>query len=355
MRFLFCFLALSIFCCRVSADSLTTSFVFIVGSKNVDSIPLGNGHPKTAGIVYSYATDCPVPGSAPATEEKDSQLFYCHVDERKNLKISLVGNNVGEKKITVYALGHDATGKLVENKTFTISASVVDISRAWFDECPDWDCKLYNGFYLGYEGTSVSDINEEGNVRVQYSAYAQFNTYKRFHIHVLGDLMQTSLQEQSSVSSDCVQDEEGNPCDPEVKATVAGTVGLFVPFFSKGRELSNSKNPIGMIMGPMIDYGVRKLDEEDEFVSSYYLNYRLAYRKDRYFSVGYGKAEGIPGNRVKVTGQIPIYENKLLAGFTLNFAADNKASEVGALSGDSINVYVLTRVDFSKIFTSFVD
>jgi hypothetical protein len=327
------------------------------GTKNLHPIQLPQQHTPIDNLIYSYKENCS--DQQPEQGNSNKVIFDCTMDDGTNeLTIELRDGAIGKGKIEIQIIGIDNNNKVIDYKTITYNVTVFNPAKLTVTapaECPNWSCNLDSGFYMGYEGTSVSDVEEKGNIRFQYGGYAQFAPFDHVHIHMLGDLMQTSLQEQVAAKPECQntgssENEDDASPECEVEPTIAGNVGIFMPIYWKEKA---QLDPGKIIMGPMAEYSIRKLESADEFVPSYYLNYRLAYSKIRFFSLGYGKSEGIPGGRIKINGQIPIYEEKLLAGFTLNMAADNEAKQNGLNPGDSINIYILTEIDFGEIFTSF--
>ncbi len=333
-------------------------YIRIAGTKGKTSIPLTERYIAKEGYSYSHAVDCfsqkrdIVPTSdadkKPGTLPESAQIFKCEVDEQtKTLDVTLIDQHSGMGTITVNAIGIKAGEPTNDVTQFTYTIKVMQLEALKINECESWDCSLYNAFYLGYEGTNVSQLEGKGNARFQYSAYSQFQPLKSISFHILGDLLQTSEKPQV-VPEICKTDDKDDAC--KIKPTIKAHLGLFVPY------LLNTEGGMyegRVVMGPAFDYNFRKADDDGEFVPSYYGGFRFAYNKVRYFSIGYGKSEGIPGHRVKFSGQLPIYDGKLLVGTSINVAADGDAKKEGLSSGDSINVYIVTRVDFGNIFTKF--
>jgi hypothetical protein len=319
--------------------SATEEFIWFENSKNIEPIDLSGGHAQPAGISWSYAVDCNTQ-SVDGLKGGSDKLFLCRVDESAgSLLITLLERRSGSGTVNVRALGRDSSGAVKVTQDYSYLIKIIHKPSAAVEECPEWDCALYNGLFLGVEGTSVSEINNTSNVRIQYSAYSQLDGF-----HMYGSLMQSSLQEQAVLQEGCSPDDE----DCEVDATVGGRLGLFFPANDNDGAYLET-----VIRGPYVELAIQKLDSTDAFVTSYYAGYRFAYSKIRYFSLGLGKTENMPGKRLNITGQLPLYNDKIIAGVVLNMAIDDEAEERGLPPGDSLNVYAVTKVDFTKIFEKF--
>ena len=296
-----------------------------------------NGQSSSADAISSSSS---VSNSSSSVSSKTAAatslpLFKC-LSEDSSLTIKLIAGKTGVGKIKITAIPTQDGQTTNENFYYTVRVVAEPTSK--IEECISWGCPLHTAFYMGYEGTSVSQVNEKGNLRIQYSGYSEIAD----SFHIYGDVMQTSLQEKSAIPETCSEDNTSDECD--VDATIATNLGLYwVPV-----EFDS-----GIKMGLMAEYGLQKLDTTDVFAKSYYGGIRFAYNKIRFFSIGYGKSDGIPGHRAEFTGQLPIYDEKLIVGMNLNVSVDDTAEELGSSAGDSMNIYIMTRVDFTRIFTSF--
>lgn len=335
----------------VMANSPVNQFYWLEGQANIPSIDLNAVPKSTPDLTWTYAVDCrqqTIESDNDDGAKTDTQtdpnakpkiIFKCALED-SNLTTELVPDTAGSGTIKVAAIGRDTSGAVVKTDEFYYTVQVIPEPKVNLNDCIRWDCAIYTAFYLGYEGTSVSQVNQKGNLRMQYTGYSQIDSVD---IHIYGGLMQTSLQEQAAAEESCTaEDSAAENCD--IETTIAADIGIFRPF---------DVGDIGLNIGPMLEYNLQKLDTTDAFAKSYYGGLRFAYSKIRFFSIGYGKSEGIPGERVKFIGQLPIYDEKLIAGMVLNASVDNTAKDKGVSPGDSIHVYVMTRVDFTKIFTNF--
>lgn len=299
-----------------------------INKKNIDA-------PGNVGLSWSYTVSCVVP----STSVNVNQVLEC-TQSAKSLSIKLIDNRVGEGAITIRAIGRDNADAIKQDILINIDIKVIEQIVDSARECAEWvTCKVYNGFYMGIDGTSANNLNESTTLRIQYSAYMESHKY----VHLYGDILQTTQQEQTEVDLNCANDCESEP-------TIVGSIGTFFP----SNEIFN--RPItssSLLFGPMAEFNIRKLENSDEFAKSYYAGIRFGLSKVRYFGIGYGKAEGVPGHRFKFTGQLPLYNGKVLAGINLNFSADDDAEDAGVSSGDSINISLVTQVDFTKIFTNW--
>lgn len=337
----------------VPAPVKAGEFYWFDGEANIAPIDLDKITKSDTSLRWSYAVDCSAvvntaTDPAQKTGEKtdsttakpvDTEILSCTLTGA-SLHVSIKPNKLGEGKIVVQAIGRNDKGAVTQNYPLFYSVKVSPRPTMNLSECVSWDCALYTAFYLGYEGTSVSQVNQKGNLRLQYSAYSEINSD---YLHIYGDMLQTSLQEQAATQADCTES-SSSTAECDIETTLAASIGGFMPF---------SFGDLGLRVGPMLEYNLQKLDTDDVFAKSYYTGIRFAYSKIRFFSIGYGKSEGIPGERIKFTGQLPIYNDKLIAGMNLNVSVDNTAKDNGVSPGDSINIYIITRVDFTKIFTSF--
>ncbi len=332
----------------VSAEPL--EFVYIAGQKTIEPILFSEINKKNieakdnAGLSWSYTVEWAGSTNSSVSSKKTTgsssngsksvDKLIKYTQSNKSLFIKLVDDRKGEGTIKIHAIGRDNTGASKQDIPINISIKVIERVVEVTSECPEWAaCKVYNGFYMGVDGTSVTNLNENATLRIQYSAYAE----NAKHLHLYGDVLQTTQQEQTKADPDCGDDCESEP-------TLVGSVGAFSPL---NKEITSSS----LLYGPMAEFNIRKLESSDEFAKSYYAGMRFGLSKVRYFGVGYGKAEGVPGHRVAFTGQLPLYNGKVLAGINLNVSADNDAEEAGESPNDSINIYLITRVDFTKIFT----
>lgn len=316
-----------------SANSSSSSNVSSSLSSNVNSSMSSN----TNSILSS--SDKSSLNSSSNTSNTKNDIFECSQNET-TLFVRLIDDRIGKGRITIYATARDSAGGF--KKDFPIKYDVNVLRQPTYSqqECLEWvTCRVYNGFYMGVDGTSVDNLNDNTTLRVQYSAYAE--NFK--HLHFYGDVLQTTQQEQTKKDPNCTDKCKSEP-------TIAGNIGTFVPF---NGWVGADANPSSLLFGPMMEFNTRKLDTSDEFAKSYYTGVRFGLSKVRYFAIGYGKAEGVPGHRVKFIGQLPLYNNKVLAGINLNVSADDESEEAGESPGDSINISLVTRVDFTKIFTSW--
>lgn len=342
----------------VNAESL--EFVYIAGQKNIAPINFNEINKKNieaadnAGLIWSYtvkyvsSTNMSV-SSKKSTDSSSSSSSSSmnvgglieHTQSAESLFIKLIDDKVGTATITINAIGRETTGVIKQDIPISIVIKVIEHVVEVARECPEWgSCRVYNGFYMGVDGTSVDNLNDSATLRVQYSAYAE--NFK--HLHLYGDVLQTTQQEQTKTDPNCADDCKSEP-------TIAGNVGMFFPL--NGLIDENIINSSSLLWGPMTEFNIRKLDGGDEFAKSYYAGMRFGLSKVRYFGIGYGKAEGVPGHRVKFSGQLPLYNGKVLAGINLNVSADDDSEKAGESPGDSINISLVTRVDFTKIFTSW--
>lgn len=327
---------------NVGAKSIEFKYTFEAGGLDPATIDLKTVVGAKPEETWFFASSC----KDHADGVEPDKVFECSLDgkDKSKLNIKLFKEKMGAGKIAVRAVKQK--GKEIEyvqdiNYFIKVNPPKAEGSVG----CIELNCSYYTGFYLGVEGTSVENINEKGGMRIQYSGYSHFGLNEDYWfngVDIYGDLMQTNLQEQASIESSCKADSEDKEKKCKIKSTVAASFGVFAPTW--GDENDEKQ------VGPSLEYLGQKLSGDDEFAKSYYGGFRLSYSKIRHFSIAYGKTEGIPGHRVKFSGQLPIAADKLLAGFTLNVASDDTAEELGVSSGDSVSIYIITQVDFTKIF-----
>ena len=339
----------------LAVPSPVGEFYWVEGETDLPVIDLNSIQKAGSSTSWGYAVNCDEQqvddkditaqqsssqGQSSSSQAATPTRFFSCLQEGSSLSIQLRSGKSGTGKIKVTAIPTQE-GQNSGNESFYYTVRVIREPTSSIEECVSWSCSLYTEFYMGYEGTSVSQVNEKGNVRFQYSGYSQIDPWR---LHVYGDLLQTSVQEQSATQEACTDEAESEDCN--LDATIAANIGFFSPLFLDEPDTD-------LKIGPMLEYNVQKLDSNDVFAKSYYAGVRFAYNKIRFFNIAYGKSEGIPGERVEFTGQLPIYGEKLVTGMVLNVSVDDAAEELGAAPGDSINIYIMTRIDFTKIFTSF--
>ena len=198
-----------------------------------------------------------------------------------------------------------------------------------------WAKDFVANFYLGYEGTSVSGFNEKGTARTGMMIYNQatgpFTEDSKYGVHVFGNILLTSSGEQTKSAA-----------ATDIKTAFEMDINTFFPFLVRRQSL-------GLLTGgPILSFGLKKVDGDNEFNKQYYLGCRFAHSPESYFDVLYGKNEGVGGKRVVLKGQIPITEimdgNVFVGGFA-NFGVSDAPPD----NADTLKLYVTWQVRFTSI------
>lgn len=187
-------------------------------------------------------------------------------------------------------------------------------------------------FVTGYEGTSVDEINEKGNSRIEFISqlWVSAGSDSSNEIHLSGNILQTSAASQMNNTSND-SSEKNIESKAEIKTAIEAnfTAGYFYPSWAlESTNLLDSHRP-----GFIATFGGVKVKDED-FSRKYYIGIRSEHNHLQYLDVLYGKTEGIKGRRVEFRGQLPI-SKKFLIGFSLNIGVKDKQEKT-----DSIKFYI---------------
>jgi len=281
------------------------------------------------------------------------------------------------------------------NTTLNLSAANKDCQK----KQPEHDADFFLGLYGGVEGASLSDINDEAVLRVGLNAYQQLMRFQPhystepkaswidrftrckdkldcgfgFGLHGWFNLLLTSSGEQSPLTADDAPmvgmmpeqpaTDGGNGDDlmtpvaevtpaeevsdaAEIERAVEAELGFYTPLYRKRQDKFGS-----MLIGPVAQTSIARIDGVDRFTRRYYGGLRFAYSPETWLDLTYGKSEGIDGRRAEIRGQWPLTnisgDSRLFLGAIINLGVKNSGDEP-----DSFRLYVTWNTGFSNLFRS---
>ena len=287
-------------------------------------------HDTDLGDFIIIDANCSTQKNADGSDASADPIFSCDLDDAKVfLTIKFKPGKSGEGTVTISATdsgGNDATGthKFVVR---VLQPNPNDLSLTddnGIAGCLGWKCSFYAGFFIGAEGTTVSDVDAKSTARVEFTSYQQINDL----FHISGSLMSTNSEEQTAT--------EGQD---DITEAIKGDINLTALFGSKLDK--------GMRWGFIANNAIKQISGNEKFEKEYYGGVRFARDQLHYFDILYGKSEGIKGQRVEFRGQIHV-NNNIVTGFSLNVGAKDIPED----SGDTVNLYVMTPIDLTGIFSS---
>lgn len=226
-----------------------------------------------------------------------------------------------------------------------------------------WSDPHVSYFYIGYEGTTVDDVEKKGSARTGLYIYNQFNSLNetcppkpgscrqgnmeksKFFLvfpHVYGNIFQSSSAESSTTTTTGTGTTHAN-----VVNSMEVNTGLFWPIFAHQQEAHEDK-PGVLAAGFLAERGWKTNEGSQNFIQRSYYGLRLAFSPDSYFDFIQGETEGRKGNRTELRGQYPLTNfsiGRLMLGGAMNY--DNQKKEINT---DSMRVYLIYHASFSDVF-----
>lgn len=268
------------------------------------------------------------------------------------------------------------------------------------------DSDFFLGLYGGVEGTTINDIQDEATLRVGVNVYNQLARFQPrpnrdqkgsneadksnrfierinrckdsldcgfgFGLHGWFNLLLTSSGENSAQVDDSIETEmdeamtptvpdpmNPNPMDPdamspdtimiseaEVEQAVEAELGLYVPVYRKRLDRFGS-----LLIGPMAQTSISRIDNVDRFVRRHYGGVRFAYSPETWLDLTYGKTEGLDGRRAELRMQVPLRnisaDSRLFLGTIINVGVKDSGDEP-----DSFRLYLTWNTGTSNLFKS---
>lgn len=205
-----------------------------------------------------------------------------------------------------------------------------------------WGRDFIANFYLGFEGTSVASIEEKGTTRTGMMVYNQVSnelSEEKFSHHIFGNVLLTSSAEQSTATDSGAQD------NASVEPTIEMDLNYYAPKII-------TKQSIGAFTGgPIFKLGIRKIDEQTGFTHKYGLGLRFAHSPESFFDITLGETEDVDGNRLEISGQLPVaelFDGGVFVGSLINLGVGSDRSD----ESDTLRLYVTWQVSFTDIFGS---
>jgi hypothetical protein len=221
----------------------------------------------------------------------------------------------------------------------------------------------FANFALGGEYTAVADIlGDKLFPRTSAMIYRNFESYERFRRpHFFGVFRLAGsgevLKRDDVAAANAATSVAADPATPEEEAPKAeqaldAAAALFWPLARVGGKAGQEK-AIRELIGPVTEFGVRKVNNVDEMAKRYYGGIRLGFSPEWYFDILYGKTEGVAGRRLEARGQMPVFVkngSRVYLGAVANFRTGKIDSDDEANGADTVQVYLTWNVDFTKIF-----
>ena len=259
-----------------------------------------------------------------------------------------------------------------------IDSRLTPTDKGWGNK--SMDSKVPNedfflSFYGGLEGTSIQSLSEEANVRAGFTAYSQLVRFEPNHLqHImrksiasrcsekdekncgfgfglhgwLSGVLTNSAEQTNVASSSNLDGTDPAPVEPEVELALESELGVFVPFFAKGKDLYGS-----LLIGPTFQASLIKVGNTDRFTRRYYGGARLAYSPESFIDVLYGKTEGLSGHRAEIRFQYPLHTLKnggrLFWGGAFNLGVEG-SNQGDVAEPDSVRLYITWNTDIKGIF-----
>ena len=201
--------------------------------------------------------------------------------------------------------------------------------------------------YVGAEGTSVDDINNQTTTRTQLMAYNYILGtrkpeskwgYKTWGLDVFGDVILTSAVTSSSTDTTSSN-------STKVGQATGGDINVYITHF-----LTETSDYGTFTVGPIATLEGLKPSDANQVTRSYFFGIRLANSPEQFVDLLYGKNEGISGRRVEIRAQAPLLDAKFLNGNILvGINANVAVSDKPVNNLDSVKVYAMWTVTGSDI------
>ena len=134
--------------------------------------------------------------------------------------------------------------------------------------------------------------------------------------------------------------------EAEIEQAVEAELGLYVPVYRKRLDRFGS-----LLIGPMAQTSISRIDNVDRFVRRHYGGVRFAYSPETWLDLTYGKTEGLDGRRAELRMQVPLRnisaDSRLFLGTIINVGVKDSGDEP-----DSFRLYLTWNTGTSNLFSS---
>jgi hypothetical protein len=206
-------------------------------------------------------------------------------------------------------------------------------------------------FSLGGEYLSISKIgSDEVFPLASVAIYRNYATWERWRRpQVMLEFRLSSSGEEVSLSGLA---KDGKVAGANALDTRAA---FFWPVARLGASIGEEAK-LRELIGPVVDFGVRKTDDDSSVGQRQYGGLRIAANPEWFAEVLYGKTEGITEHRVEVRTQMPVSTvasgQRIYLGAIYNFGASGEARSTKSkeLSPDVVRVFLTWNVEFKRLF-----
>lgn len=259
--------------------------------------------------------------------------------DKSHLEISRAINTLNLVPIDKQSKNPERVRELTEVKDIIETAKNTVSSKRTLDI--GWGSDFVGNLYLGFEGSSVSDVKNKSTSRIGLMVYEQSfgdvefgedgNYVKKNAPHLFMNLLSTSSAE--------------NTTNDELVQSFESDFNMFWPV--SGEKKQNGE----LIRGFILSHGIKKNDTgtDDQFIKKNYLGYRSSYSPEFFYDILLGKTEGLNGHRVEMRGQMPVSEvltGRVFVGLNINYGVDDSDGVK-----DSLKLYVTWQTTFTDIFS----
>jgi hypothetical protein len=380
--------------CEGLAKGKTTDEFLIACLENVRK-PALSAHEKAANIFREEKDDAKDPKQAETATYWLSDCMETYVNElelyRAQLKAELepLVSDTGTASGTEQQSEEDADASTKQAQKLTADIKVLNVRldclrAALRLHAPNFlfqDHRAFRPwigrFALGAEYASLNDV-PDGKVfpRASLLIYRSSDTWRKrqWAPNLYLDILLTSNEQRdfdpkdptSPPAEESDDEEEEEEEDPPVESeepsrSLEARGGLFWPLVKFG-DTPGHERWLQEEFGPIVEYRIGYIDEQDRVDRSFYGGLRLASSPQFFVDLLYGNAESSSADRIELRGQMPVTMLKNGTRLHMGLVANLKAEKADVLKTDPaerlsepdlVKIYFTWDVDFDRIFGWF--
>lgn len=291
---------------------------------------------------------------------------YINMDSAKASEIAQEFQNVVKWFELMYSMLLFSPNPSLQANLDSIKVIIQGGNNIYASESYGWKIPFDRYFYIGYEGTTVDQVNNKGSTRIGVYFYNQFrnlteicpiksvnsksqanDSNEKCGIilstipHFYGNIFQTSSAESSTdtTSGTNTQTKQTN-----IVNSMEVNTGIFWPILTFQEQEYNGREGV-LATGPIAEHGWKMNTGGRNFVQREYFGVRSAFSQDIYVDLMYGSTDGLTGKRIEIRGQMPVVDfsvGLLFLGCILNYSHGKLAQDT-----DSLRIYAIYRASFS--------